>query len=138
MLLKIKILESLISSCSAPILLKLKWYYLGSKKVSATFDAAPNPLGVFDALEKQYLRLLAFGIHNSDDELLEVTRCLTQNGKFPQCYHFKFAYDCDATEINVTRTAGQDEQQAKSRVAKGKDEARQQTLSLLKSVCVPR
>eukprot|EP00923_Selenidium_pygospionis_P058039 GHVN01101824.1.p1 GENE.GHVN01101824.1~~GHVN01101824.1.p1 ORF type:complete len:180 (-),score=13.41 GHVN01101824.1:998-1480(-) len=48
--------------------------------------------GVLQAIEAKYLRLLVFGIHNDQDDLLE-------------CFHFRFSYDGGQTaQLQLERT----------------------------------
>ncbi|KAJ1608853.1 HORMA domain-containing protein [Cryptosporidium canis] len=81
--------------------------------------------GVFDALEKQYLKLLVFGIHGECDELIE-------------SYHFHFSYSEGGTNINLKRKS-KDQEILKSQEINGyerctKEYARQQTVQLLRAL----
>lgn len=81
--------------------------------------------GVFDALEKQYLKLLVFGIHGECDELIE-------------SYHFHFNYSDGGTNINLKRKS-KDQEISNSQEINGyecctKEYARQQTVQLLRAL----
>ncbi|OII75340.1 uncharacterized protein cubi_01861 [Cryptosporidium ubiquitum] len=81
--------------------------------------------GVFDALEKQYLKLLVFGIHGECDELIE-------------SYHFHFNYSEGGTNINLKRKSKDQElsnsQEINSYGCCTKEYARQQTVQLLRAL----
>ncbi|KAH8583955.1 uncharacterized protein ELE39_002713 [Cryptosporidium sp. chipmunk genotype I] len=81
--------------------------------------------GVFDALEKQYLKLLVFGIHGECDELIE-------------SYHFHFNYSEKGTNINLKRKS-KDQEMSNSQEINNfgcctKEHARQQTVQLLRAL----
>ncbi|KAH7647495.1 hypothetical protein FG379_000711 [Cryptosporidium bovis] len=81
--------------------------------------------GVFDALEKRYLKLLVFGIHGECDELIE-------------SYHFHFNYCDTGTNINLERKS-KDQGKTKSQKISSntyctKEYARQQTVQLLRAL----
>ncbi|EEA04939.1 HORMA domain-containing protein [Cryptosporidium muris RN66] len=83
--------------------------------------------GVFDALEKEYLKLLVFGIHGSCDELIE-------------SYHFYFSYNANGmTDINCERVTNENKVIGSSRIGNeysgySKEYARQQTIQLLRTL----
>ncbi|KAL7069057.1 HORMA domain-containing protein [Cryptosporidium serpentis] len=83
--------------------------------------------GVFDALEKEYLKLLVFGIHGACDELIE-------------SYHFHFSYNANGmTDINCERVTNENKVIGSSRIGNefsgcSKEYARQQTVQLLRTL----
>ncbi|WKS77828.1 HORMA domain-containing protein [Cryptosporidium sp. 43IA8] len=81
--------------------------------------------GVFDALEKQYLKLLVFGIHGECDELIE-------------SYHFHFNYSEKGTNINLKRKSKEKETSNSQEINNfgccTKEYARQQTVQLLRAL----
>lgn len=100
-------------------------------------------LGVFDALEKKYLRLLLFGIHDEKDDLIEAS------GKFcfdefrnveVQCYNFQFAYGEESAQLDVSHRSGNGMDTTKSQrlveqtITCTKASAKEQTLQLIRSV----
>ncbi|KAH8740044.1 hypothetical protein FG386_000871 [Cryptosporidium ryanae] len=82
--------------------------------------------GVFDALEKGYLKLLVFGIHGECDELIE-------------SYHFHFNYCDTGTNINLERRSKDQEKAKLQKISNNstyctKEYARQQTVQLLRAL----
>ncbi|KAF8821497.1 HORMA domain-containing protein [Cardiosporidium cionae] len=78
--------------------------------------------GVFDAMELHYLRLLVFGIHGLDDNLIE-------------CYHFSFKYSDEQSEVVMSLRRSSEHSKTmlvgeSPRIACSKDDAREQSVQV--------